>query len=93
MILDGKTGATLFTDSAAVGQDTPLVTADANGTIGITLAGYHGVLVNSQVHLAGDIVHYEIAGSDASWLSHPITSWLEFHHDPRLTGNTSGPTP
>ena len=92
-ILDGSDGRRLWSTNEAASQGTPLITADANGTIGITLAGYYGVLVAGQVALAGTIRHFELQGSDASWLSRPTTSWLEFHHDPRLSGNAAGPLP
>ena len=101
-IIDGASGAEVWSENViaprfnpgVVGQSTPIVTADPNGTIGITVAGYHGVRVplpDGPVHLAGDIVHFQIAGSKSSWLANPLTSWLEFHHDPMLTGNTAGP--
>ena len=40
-------------------QNSPLVTDDPNGTIGITIAGYNG---NNQ----GVVQHYEIPGSDGA---------------------------
>ena len=98
-IIDGATGNKIWQESQLSnrdnpqvgGQSTPIVTSDPNGKIGITVAGYHGVLVGGSVHLSGDIVHFQIAGSKSSWLANPLTSWLEFHHDPMLTGNTAGP--
>jgi hypothetical protein len=92
-ILDGADGNQLWSTSEAVSQGTPLITADPGGTIGITLAGYHGVLVNHEVRLAGTIRHFTIDGSSAENLAHPLTSWLEFHHDPKLSGNVAGPLP
>ncbi len=63
-------------------QNTPLVTKDANGTIGITVVGYRQT---------GTVVtHYEIVGSDADNVDGPGT-WPEFHHDPQLTGNAAAP--
>jgi len=64
-ILDGVTGAevgALNADPADVYgilgfQNSPLVTADPNGTVGITLAGYNGLL-------QGVIEHFEISGSN-----------------------------
>ena len=92
-ILDGTDGSLLWSTSEAVSQGTPLITAEADGTIGLTLAGYHGVLVDHQVRLAGTIRHFSIEGSSAANLANPLTSWLEFHHDPRLSGNAAGPLP
>lgn len=92
-VLDGSTGRRLWGTSEAVSQGTPLITADQNGTIGITLAGYYGVLVHGGIELAGTVRHFEIQGSSSSWLANPLTSWLEFHHDPRLSGNADGPLP
>ena len=61
-------------------QNSPLVTADPDGHIGITVAGYDG---NDQ----GEIRHYEITGSDGAAAVGP-TSWPMFHHDPQRTGVT-----
>jgi outer membrane protein assembly factor BamB len=79
VVLDGKTGAVITTLQPNTGfQNSPLVTDDPNGTIGITLAGYQG---------AGSIVyHYEIARSNGSIVNEP-GAWPQFHHDPALTGD------
>lgn len=92
-ILDGSTGTKQWSTYDFVTQGTPIVTADPSGKIGITVAGYFGVLVGGEVHLAGTIRHFSVTGSSASWLANPTTSWLEFHHDARLTGNASPPAP
>jgi hypothetical protein len=43
VVLDGKTGAVITTLQGDTGfQNSPLVTDDPNGTVGITLAGYQG---------------------------------------------------
>ncbi|HZU78316.1 MAG TPA: PQQ-binding-like beta-propeller repeat protein [Acidimicrobiales bacterium] len=60
-------------------QNSPLVTDDPNGTVGITLAGYNG---SNQ----GEIFHYEITGAKGSNVAEK-GSWPMFHHDPQLTGN------
>ncbi len=65
-------------------QNSPLVTDDPNGTIGITIAGYNG---NNQ----GVVQHYEIPGSDGA-LAVGAGSWPMFHHDTSLTG-VSSPLP
>ena len=82
-----------------VGQNSPLITADPNGTIGLTNAGYAGELPGSShcpgsqqgICLASEVAHYELPGSSSTWLTHPLTSWLEFHHDTQLSGNVNGP--
>jgi hypothetical protein len=65
-------------------QNSPLVTDDPNGTIGITIAGYNG---NNQ----GVVQHYEVPGSDGA-LAAAAGSWPMFHHDTSLTG-VSSPLP
>ncbi len=97
-ILDGKTGALVHTVNVATGkvaaalevgiglQNSPLVTEDPNGTIGITVAGYTGGRGESH----GIIEHYEIVGSDGSVVTE-AGAWPEFHHDPQLTGNANAP--
>jgi outer membrane protein assembly factor BamB len=79
VVLDGKTGATITTLQPNTGfQNSPLVTDDPNGTIGITLAGYQA---------GGSFVyHYEIAGSSGAGV-HEVGAWPQFHHDPQLTGD------
>jgi fibronectin type 3 domain-containing protein len=84
-ILDGRSGAQVAVLGANLGfQNSPLVTDDPNGTIGITLAGYNG-------HNQGMVVHYEIPGSNGA-LAVGGGSWPMFHHDPQLTG-ASAPLP
>jgi len=87
-ILDGRTGRIVETIERGVGlQNSPLVTEDPNGTIGITLAGYSG---NRETQ-HGIIEHFEIAGSNGSVVTEE-GAWPEFHHDPQLTGNANAPT-
>ena len=79
VVLDGKTGSIITTLQPHTGfQNSPLVTDDPNGTIGITLAGYQ----------AGGsfLYHYELAGSNGSSV-HEAGAWPQFHHDPQLTGD------
>ncbi len=91
MVMDGKTGATLAVlEPHEAFQSAPLVTTDANGTIGITIAGYNNAN-------QGVVDHFEIAGStgNAKPVTHPATEdvlnqaggWPMFHHDSQLTGN------
>jgi hypothetical protein len=82
-ILDGKTGAIVKTLEDTIGlQNSPIVTDDANGTIGITIAGYTGA--GDQSHAAME--HFEVVGSNGSTVNE-AGAWPEFHHDPQLTGN------
>jgi hypothetical protein len=84
-ILDGRTGKLVTTLETGVGlQNSPLVTRDPNGTLGITLAGYSG----SKVTEHGVIEHFELVGSKVSTVSE-AGAWPEFHHDPQLTGNAN----
>jgi len=83
-LLDGATGTIIASFAQTIGfQSSPLVTDDANGTIGVTVAGYGGP--GDQ----GFIMHYEIPGSNGA-LAVGNGSWPEFHRDPQLTGNADG---
>jgi len=91
-ILDGTDGDELaeLPGSQNLGlQNSPLVTDDPNGTIGITLAGY---AASSSAAGVGQIDHYEIQGSDGAEAVSGA-AWPMFHHDPQLTGNAGGTTP
>jgi hypothetical protein len=55
-------------------QNSPLVTVDPDGNLGITLAGYD--------EAGGVIEHYTVTTSH----SLGARSWPMFHHDPELTG-------
>jgi hypothetical protein len=80
-VLDGKTGAIVQSVLSGMGigfQNTPLVTSDPNGDIGITLAGYQGQ--------SSHVWHYEIARSNGA-IVHEQGAWPQFHHDPQLTGD------
>jgi hypothetical protein len=65
-------------------QDSPMVTVDPNGTIGITIAGY-------DAGNAGIIQHYEVDGSAGRSLGK--RAWPMFHQNSQLTGwlNQSAP--
>ncbi len=85
-VLDGQTGQQIAYLGADVGlQNSPLVTADPNGTVGITLAGYSGVVTGGQ----GVVYHYEISGINAGQAV-GTGAWPMFHHDPQLTGDAGG---
>ena len=79
-VYDGQSHALVTNLGAGTGfQNSPLVTRDPNGTIGITIAGYNA---NNQ----GVVTHYEIAGSNGARVDEH-GSWPMFHHDPQLSGN------
>ena len=87
-IFDGKTGASVATLGQSAGlafQNSPLVTDDPNGTIGITIAGYNS---SNQ----GVVQHYEVSESRGSTVNE-TGAWPMFHHDPQLTGNAGLPSP
>jgi hypothetical protein len=78
-IFDGKSAqlvATLGAGAVAL-QNSPLVTIDPNGSIGITIAGYGA---GSE----GIIQHYSVSGSQGHSLG--LRSWPQFHQNPQLTG-------
>ena len=86
-ILDGKTGRIVQTLEHSVGlQNSPLVTDDPNGTIGITVAGYTGSWATQHAV----IEHFEVVGSHGSGVTE-AGAWPEFHHDAQLTGNANVP--
>jgi hypothetical protein len=79
-VLDGTNGAVVAVLDRGVGlQNSPLVTDDPNGTIGVTLAGYNG-------HNQGEVEHFELIGSSGASVA-GTGAWPEFHHDPQLTGD------
>ena len=72
-VFDGQSGQQVATLGAGISyQNSPLVTDDANGEVGITGAG-------------GSVVtHWEIANSAGS-NANEAGAWPQFHHDPQLT--------
>ncbi len=81
-VVDGRTGSEVAVLGPRLGfQNSPLVTDDPNGTVGITIAGYNGDNV-------GVVQHYEIPRSDGA-LAVGAGSWPMFHHDPSLSGASS----
>jgi hypothetical protein len=80
-VFDGATGTELTVLSPDLAfQNSPLVTDDPNGDIGITVAGYDSTN-------QGEIRHYEILGSNGAAAVGP-TTWPMFHHDPQRSGVT-----
>lgn len=83
-VLDGKTGKQIMRLGAGYGfQNAALTTKDANGTVGITLAGYNG-------HGQGVVLHYNFPGTDGATVT-AHGSWPMFHHDQKLSGNADKP--
>ncbi len=85
-ILDGRTGAVLWTglQGSLAFQNAPLVTADANGSVGITVAGYNAS--------GSEVVHFEVSGSPGAKVDE-TGAWPMFHHDDHLTGDAGTPPP
>ena len=91
LVLDGRTGTQIADLSPNLGlQNSPLITDDPNGTVGITLAGY--VHSSQSAFGVGEIDHYEIPGSNGA-AAVGGAAWPMFHHDAQLTGNAGGTTP
>jgi hypothetical protein len=67
-------------------QNAPLVTPDANGSIGITVAGYFGIGGNE---VQGIVQHFEVTGSSSN-NADAAGGWPQFHHDAQLTGFVGG---
>ena len=100
-ILDGQTGAEVahFDDGSGNAgvpagetygfQNAPLVTADANGSIGITVAGYFAICGAGCSDVQGIIQHFQVSGSSGSVVNAP-GGWPQFHHDAQLTGFVGG---
>ncbi|HEY6474430.1 MAG TPA: hypothetical protein VIY26_16160, partial [Acidimicrobiales bacterium] len=97
-ILDGRSGQEMasFDDgqnhdgtSGTYGfQNAALVTADPNGTIGITVAGYFQTK-DSSFAVQGMVQHFEVTGSNGGLVDEG-GAWPQFHHDAQLTGFVGG---
>jgi len=86
VIIDGKSAqivATLGNGAVAL-QNSPLVTTDPSGSIGITIAGYNA-------YNQGTVLHYVVAGSGGRSLG--LRSWPQFHQNAQLTGWLSAGAP
>ncbi|HEY3942094.1 MAG TPA: hypothetical protein VGL60_06390 [Acidimicrobiales bacterium] len=88
-IFDGRSGKLLTTVLPNEGfQNAPLVTDDADGTIGITVAGY----VENGGQLQGVVTHFSLAGTNGAAVNES-GAWPMFHHDAQLTGDAGTPPP
>jgi hypothetical protein len=90
-IFDGLSGTMLATLAGGYAfQNSPLVTDDPNGHIGITGAGYVSVGGTP----VGAVLHWEIDATAGSGSSvYEAGAWPQFHHDPQLTGDAGTPAP
>jgi hypothetical protein len=90
-VFDGRSGSQVATLGPNTGfQNSPLVTDDPDGHIGITGAGYQGVNGTA----VGVVMHWEIDNTNGSGSSvNEQGAWPQFHHDPQLTGNAGTPPP
>ncbi len=99
-ILDGPTGLMVAdvddgSDNGGISpaggtygfQNSALVTADADGSIGITVAGYFKVQGGNYVQ--GIVQHFEVSGSDSA-NADSAGGWPQFHHDAALSGFIGG---
>jgi len=86
VVYDGRSAQVVATLGAGtIGlQNSPMVTIDPNGSIGITIAGYNSAN-------AGIIQHYQVAGSAGHSLGK--RSWPMYHQNPQLTGWVSQAAP
>jgi hypothetical protein len=85
-VFDGRSGQLIEQLSPGLGlQNSPLVTDDPDGNVGITLAGYSGTVPGG----IGVIDHYELPGNNGAEAVGG-SAWPMFHHDPQLTGDAGG---
>ncbi len=86
VVLTAATGHQVATLGSSLGlQNSPLVTDDPDGKVGITLAGYNG-------YNQGQLEHFDLPGSNGRSVDAP-GAWPMFHHDPQLTGNAATGVP
>jgi hypothetical protein len=89
-IFAGRTGRLLDVLGSNTGyQNSPLITTDPDGRVGVTLAGYQVTWTgcpSTAPCLWSVVDHYQVMGHRAT-VGPADQSWPEFHHDPHLTGN------
>jgi hypothetical protein len=97
-ILDGRSGQVManFDDGTNTHgehgiygfQNAALVTAEPNGHIGITVAGYSAVS-GSSFAVQGMVQHFDVSATNGG-LANESGAWPQFHHDAQLTGFAGG---
>ncbi|HEX3795048.1 MAG TPA: PQQ-binding-like beta-propeller repeat protein [Acidimicrobiales bacterium] len=102
-VLDGRTGAELVHADDGSGdagvapgkvfgfQNSPLITDDPDGSIGITVAGYFAIAGSPDHDVQGMVQHFTVNDSSGRSVSE-FGGWPQFHHDPTLSGYTGKPT-
>ena len=81
-VLDGRNGDILQQLAGNVAmRNSATVTADPDGSIGVTIAG---IVSGSRTQ----IEHFVVAGSSGVTTVQTTGAWPMFHHDPQLTGST-----
>jgi hypothetical protein len=100
-ILDGRSGQMVGNfddgsghDGVTAGkvygfQNAALVTRDPDGSIGVTVAGYHGLQGGDGTAVQGIVQHFELTGSNGNVVNE-TGAWPQFHHDAQLTGLAAG---
>ncbi|WBU38197.1 outer membrane protein assembly factor BamB family protein [Homoserinibacter sp. YIM 151385] len=81
-VLDGRDGSIVTRIGGISLMNTATVTADPDGSIGITVAGTK--TVKGKVN--GYVKHYRVVGSSGVETVQTPGAWPMFHHDPQLTG-------
>ncbi len=84
-VFDGRSAQLVAVLGSGIAlQNSPLVTVDPNGEVGITIAGYNAAN-------QGVVQHFEVAGSGGHGLG--ARSWPMFHQNPQLSGWLAAPPP
>lgn len=81
-VLDGRTGDVVKHLSTFRLRSSATVTADPDGSIGITVAGS---IRGSNGHWKPIVQHFRVVGSSVTTVQ-TKGAWPMFHHDPQLTG-------
>ena len=84
---DGPGGGGISPAGGTTDSRTPRWSRDADGSIGITVAGYF--VPNGGNYVQGIVQHFEVAGSSSA-NADQAGGWPQFHHDAALTGFVGG---
>jgi len=85
-MLDGRDGSIVALVGDFTLKSSATVSRNADGSIGITIAGAD--TINGTA--SGRVAHYKVVGSSVETVDTP-GAWPMFHHDPKLSGYTSQP--